>query len=685
MWFKIAIPYELHKENDMELIQIFKCKTCGHPLDEWVERSENGLVKCPSCQNVWTIPKKNLSSDALQYLHIGEHDLSTGKFEDAFSAYKKAAELDSSEPEAYFGMVLSKFKVFYLKDEVNNCLQPICFEITNKKITKDPNYLEALEKSTSDQRAVYEEKGKEIDEISSEFYKIKQTGLDYDCFICTKVTDENGNKTEDSDDAEYIYGYLKRKGYSPFYSEKEIRNKQGIDYEAHILYALYTSECMLIVCHNEEYLQTKWVKNEYSRFLKLLNEEEKDNDSITFVFSGTPIEKLPGRHGKIQGIDIKRREAEEQIIDFVENHTPQARKKREEAAAKKLEQENRWEETQKQFSEIQETMKNMKVDGHATIGTLMERANQEIEMGHFDKAVNFLEEILKIQPKNAEAWYGLFLCDLKVNGESSLQFNEDIIKKTISNANFQNARKYATGKSVIHMQQVTDKIKNYLFDNVETMKADIEKKDALKETVENETSHKISNSQENIKKIEAEIRDCEIKCHAIRRYRYWRSTIRKLLIVFFIIILLAFSAFIFAVYGTNTVQNYPEWFVWRIFKEGYKDVMNFDADVFAYQIEILVLFYSLGGLVNGLVYGAVFGGILCLILYLFLLFGNKKQDDYYSYDRRIFHLQQDIDQVKNTISNITSYQHRVLMEISQEQESIENKIDDFETYLEKLE
>ena len=36
---------------------------------------------------------------------MGEHDLDTCKFDEAYTAYKKAAELDPNEPEAYFGMV----------------------------------------------------------------------------------------------------------------------------------------------------------------------------------------------------------------------------------------------------------------------------------------------------------------------------------------------------------------------------------------------------------------------------------------------------------------------------------------------------------------------------------------------------------------------------------------------------
>ena len=66
----------------------FTCKTCGALLTEFAAKSQNGLVACPYCYNVWTIPKKETSPAALSFLRMAEHDLDTGKFDDAFTAYK---------------------------------------------------------------------------------------------------------------------------------------------------------------------------------------------------------------------------------------------------------------------------------------------------------------------------------------------------------------------------------------------------------------------------------------------------------------------------------------------------------------------------------------------------------------------------------------------------------------------
>ena len=306
-----------------------RCKTCGEPLSFAMARG--GIVKCSTCDSVFTLPKNNADQKVLDFLSQGEHDLDTSKFDDAYSAYAKAAELDPTEPEAYWGMALADFKVQYLKDEVNRRLQPICHEMNDKIFADDINVCKAIRYATHEQRDEYERKAKEIDYIKKEFAKISKHGTDYDCFICVKVSDGTGGKTPDYKIAEDIYFALRKKGYKPFLSELELSDVAGADYEARILYALRSAKCMLIVCTDETYLRTPWVKNEYTRFLKLVNDEEKESDSITFVYRDYPIERLPGRPGKVQSIAYNLT-AMEKIIAFVDKHSGKKKHKKEKSA-----------------------------------------------------------------------------------------------------------------------------------------------------------------------------------------------------------------------------------------------------------------------------------------------------------------------------------------------------------------
>lgn len=467
------------------MAEIFKCKNCGASVD--LSKAISGVIECGYCFSKFTVPKKEASPAALDFLRHGEHDLDTGKFDDAYIAFNKAAELDGKEPEAYWGMALAEFKVQYLKDGVNNRLQPICHEVIDKSFTQNKNYLNALKFSTAAQREQYEAKGNEIDYIRSEFLKLKQSGIHYDCFICVKVSRVDGeqtdktkkNWTEDAYDADAIYDLLKRNGFTPFFSEREIRGRTGADYEAMILYALHTSETMLVVCRNSEYLQTPWVKNEYTRFKKLVNDSEKENDSLTIVYNGAPIEKLPGFSGKIQGIDYGRRSADFEIINFVKEHTPLARAKREEEKRKKegqAEEIRRQIEAQKKAQqELEQRLKNLNPNVAAgtssTVETLLTRANQEMEAKSFAKAKNFFETVLERAPENSAAWWGLVLIDNNCSSDKQLLSKLNginvcdgqsfsLLYDLRENKNYRLAKKFATEQTKEKIQAVEDCCEN---------------------------------------------------------------------------------------------------------------------------------------------------------------------------------------------------------------------------------
>ena len=406
-------------------MQGYKCKTCGGLLDEARSSARDGLVVCPYCGNTWTLPKKGTSPAALEFLRIGEHELDICKFGDALSAYKKAAELDQEEPEAYFGMALSECKVQYLKDEAADPprLQPICHEISEKRFTENKNFERALSLASGAQKAAYQKKGEEIDRIRSEFLQLKREGLDFDCFLCAKVTSEDGGNTQDSHEALRIYNYLKERGYAPFYSEAVAGDRTGSDYEALILYALYTSECMLIVCSNEEYLETKWVKNEYTRFSAMVANEEKERDAIAFVYRGKPIEKLPGRSGKLEGIDLSKPDAYSRIGEYIASFrpitfaSPEIRRKeykgtpyiKRNTVRRGVEKRTLMTVAAGEIAVSNPTQRNV-------AGDMMHRKD-------FVSAAKYLDNMLKVNPTDGEAFFLRFLAGLScADGEEFIDY-----------------------------------------------------------------------------------------------------------------------------------------------------------------------------------------------------------------------------------------------------------------------
>ncbi len=415
-----------------------RCKNCEGEMD--VREAKNGVLTCPYCRTIVVLPREDSSHETKAYLNSGNQNLELGRFDEAYIMFGKAVEENAQEPEGYFGMALAKAKIQYLKDLVNNRLQPICFEITSSKFTDDKNYQKAIELSNPDQKQIYSEKGEEIDNIKSKFFELKKNGVEYDTFICCKVTNEDGGNTQDSMNALKIYHELKDAGYKPFYSEEVLKNFVGDDYEANILYALYSCGSMIVVCSNEEYLQTKWVKNEYTRFITLLEEKEKQRGSIAFVYNGKPIEEFPGIQGKVQGIDFSKFNALNQIVAFVEKF---AGSNRFLDFQRKEYEKNSVQKKRTIKREIQKRNLSVSVSEAVSISDEAKLRNAQIllEKGDFDNVCNFCNEILMSNKFYGKAYWTLFLAQNKCKSD------EEFIKSTAPVNNFEDFEKAISASS----------------------------------------------------------------------------------------------------------------------------------------------------------------------------------------------------------------------------------------------
>ena len=297
-----------------------RCKACG--ADNMVDLTKAcGVTHCEYCNSAITLPDAAAAPETVELLRQGNMLLFTCEFDKAFDVFKRAAQKSKTEPEAYFGRALAKFKVQYLYDEVNKRDQPICYVISENNFCDDADYKKAVELSCDAQREEYIRRCGEIDSIRKDFYSLKRSGEAYDCFICCKVSDGvSGGTTPEAHQATLLHKHLTDSGFKPFYSEFDIRGRVGAEYESLILYALYSSKCMIVLCSNEDYLRTDWVRNEYTRFLRMIGREEKAKDAIAIAYSGSVIERLPGIDKKYQGVDFTKPDGFSLITKFVSGH-----------------------------------------------------------------------------------------------------------------------------------------------------------------------------------------------------------------------------------------------------------------------------------------------------------------------------------------------------------------------------
>ncbi len=384
-----------------------RCKNCEATLD--VTTAVGNVVKCPYCGSTYTVSKS--SDDVQSSIAFAEGLLDVCDFDKAYTAFQKAAGSNPYEPEAYFGMALAANKIQYLKDfRKSNGLQPICHEINGKKFSDDANYKKALSLATPEQLADYSQKAAEIDRIKSEFAALKAAGVDYDCFLCVKVTDAEGKHTEDSHIAEKIYHSLKEAGYAPFYSEYDIHGQTGADYEARILYALFMSESMFLICTDESYLQTPWVKNEYTRFINMMSDEQKERESLTVVFKDKPIEKIPGLAGRIQGISMNSFDALQRILSHVEAFRVQAvpeLKRKEYASAPQAKK------SAVRQSIVKRSLASLGGGAAITVSdkSLLANATGLLERGDFATAIKLADALIKSNASNSDAYRLRFLAE----------------------------------------------------------------------------------------------------------------------------------------------------------------------------------------------------------------------------------------------------------------------------------
>lgn len=143
-------------------------------------------------------------------------------------------------------------------------------------ILTDEDYLAAVENAPDEEsRRIYQEEAARIAEIQKGILEISANEKPYDVFICYKETDENGQRTRDSQWAQDVYYGLTEQGLKVFFSRITLEDKLGQQYEPYIFAALNSAKVMVVIGSRPEYFNAVWVKNEWSRYLSLMKHDHK--------------------------------------------------------------------------------------------------------------------------------------------------------------------------------------------------------------------------------------------------------------------------------------------------------------------------------------------------------------------------------------------------------------------------
>ena len=245
---------------------LIKCKMCGGDL----RPAENATTcECEYCGSVQTIPKLD-NERRLNLYDRANHFRRNNEYDKAMGIFEQILQDDRTDAEAYWSLVLCRYGIEYVEDPATKKRIPTVNRAQFTSIFADDDYKSALEYADSVQKGIYETEAKAIDDIQKGILDISKKEKPFDVFICYKETDAEGKRTPDSVLANDLYHQLTREGFKVFFSRITLEDKLGQQYEPYIFAALNSAKVMVVLGTKPEYFNAVWVKNEWSRYLKLI-------------------------------------------------------------------------------------------------------------------------------------------------------------------------------------------------------------------------------------------------------------------------------------------------------------------------------------------------------------------------------------------------------------------------------
>lgn len=279
---------------------VFKCKMCDGNLNV-VEG--HTICVCPYCDTQQTVPSDS-SEKKVNLFNRANRLRCDSEFDKAASVYENIVAEFKEEAEAYWGLCLCKFGIEYVDDPQTGKKIPTCHRTSYESIFNDRNFDLACEYADSDALPVYRAEAKEIDRLQKDILEIAKSEEPFDVFICYKETAEDGNRTKDSVLAQDIYEALASKGYKVFFARITLEDKLGQDYEPYIFSALNSAKVMLAIGTRFEHFNAVWVKNEWSRFLSLMQTDK--SKTLIPCYCDIDAYDMPKEFSRLQGQDMSK-------------------------------------------------------------------------------------------------------------------------------------------------------------------------------------------------------------------------------------------------------------------------------------------------------------------------------------------------------------------------------------------
>jgi len=378
---------------------VLRCKVCGEILD--VEQGHT-FCECENCKTVQTIPLQekdyDLFNKAAQYCNEKE-------FDKAAQIYEELIEENPGETEAYWGLLLSRYGVVYSFDEDKDRINIDCTHYSNVSIFDDENFNLVMKNADFRAIAIYAKQANEIEDIRKKKMENALPEESAEIYICCLEKGKTAKRSIDSYAAQDVSDALKGLGYKVFFPNMDLSDMEEEKREGHIFSALQASRIMIIVGTRYESFTAAKVRNEWSRYLRLVKEDTSKN--ILVCYKNCDVYSIPQQLNGYESFDLSRKETLARIKDKVRGILSSREK-----AIK--------EETE----EIDEVQPDREY---------LELAEASLKDGDFDSADEYFDYIISLNPENEKAYLGKLLAKKgKRNKEELLDYYKNLYSEYIT-------------------------------------------------------------------------------------------------------------------------------------------------------------------------------------------------------------------------------------------------------------
>ncbi len=395
-----------------------KCKICGGDLGA----IDSDIAVCQYCGTKQILPKMTSERKANLY-DRANHYRSQNEFDKAFGIYEQIVAEDATDAEVYWDLVLCRYGVEYVEDPTTKKRIPTVNRTQYQSIFEDVNYKAALEHASAEQKEIIEADAALIDRIQRDILDLSGKEQPYDIFICYKETDNAGRRTPDSVIAQDMYSELTKEGYRVFFSRITLEDKLGTAYEPYIFAALNSSKVMIAVGTKAEYFNAVWVKNEWSRYLGLINAGEKK--ILIPAYKDMDPYDLPEEFSHLQAQDMGKLGFMQDLVRGINKIIKPA--------------------------SDNTTASSSGID----VVAYKKRIAVFLENGDFKSAREYCDKLLDVLPEDAETYIYRLCAELKINQRSELgQATSSFGKKV----DYQNALKFASQSEREELSQALDAV-----------------------------------------------------------------------------------------------------------------------------------------------------------------------------------------------------------------------------------